>query len=65
MYELHHKPRRFDGGQLRLYDTLLREGGGQPAESDRTIESEHDTIVFFPASAFHEVVPSTCRTGRG
>lgn len=64
VYYLHRKPRGFDGGQLRLYDTLLTDGGAQPAESYRTVEPEHDTIVFFPASAFHEVVPSTCPSGR-
>ncbi|MFD9406532.1 2OG-Fe(II) oxygenase [Streptomyces sp. NPDC059989] len=64
VYYLHRKPRGFEGGQLRLYDTLLGGGGAQPAESYRTIEPEHDTIVFFPAAAFHEVVPSTCPSGR-
>ncbi|MEJ8640844.1 2OG-Fe(II) oxygenase [Streptomyces sp. MS1.HAVA.3] len=63
VYYLHRRPRGFDGGQLRLYDTLLGSGGAQPAESYRTIEPEHDTIVFFPAGAFHEVVPSTCPSG--
>lgn len=64
VYYLHRRPRGFGGGQLRLYDTLLHEGGAQPAESYRTIEPDHDTIVFFPASAFHEVVPSTCPSGQ-
>ncbi|MEV6954825.1 2OG-Fe(II) oxygenase [Streptomyces sp. NPDC051183] len=64
VYYLHGKPRGFAGGQLRLYDTLLDEGSARPAESYRTIEPEHDTIVFFPAGAFHEVVPSTCPSGR-
>lgn len=64
VYYLHRRPRGFDGGQLRLYDTLLAGGGAQPAESYRTVEPEHDTIVFFPASAFHEVVPSTCPSGQ-
>ncbi|MCX5195589.1 2OG-Fe(II) oxygenase [Streptomyces sp. NBC_00249] len=64
VYYLHHKPRGFEGGQLRLYDTLLHEGEARPAETYRTVEPEHDTIAFFPSSAFHEVVPSTCPSGR-
>lgn len=64
VYYLHGAPRGFGGGQLRLYDTLLHAGGAQPAESYRTVEPEHDSIVFFPAGAFHEVVPSTCPSGR-
>ncbi|MET9609343.1 2OG-Fe(II) oxygenase [Streptomyces sp. NPDC006512] len=64
VYYLHGAPRGFEGGQLRLYDTTFHDGEARPAESCRTIEPEHDSIVFFPASAFHEVVPSTCPSGR-
>ncbi|MCX5071081.1 2OG-Fe(II) oxygenase [Streptomyces sp. NBC_00513] len=64
VYYLHHRPRGFEGGQLRLYDTLIYGGEARPAETYRTVEPEHDTLVFFPASAFHEVVPSTCPSGR-
>ncbi|MFD7782789.1 2OG-Fe(II) oxygenase [Streptomyces nojiriensis] len=64
VYYLHRTPRGFGGGQLRLYDTVVEDGRAQPGETYRTIEPEHDTIVFFPSSAFHEVVPSTCPSGR-
>lgn len=64
VYYLHRRPRGFEGGQLRLYDTLITGGRAQPAESYRTVEPDHDTIVFFPAGAFHEVVPSTCPSGQ-
>ncbi|WP_109777936.1 2OG-Fe(II) oxygenase [Streptomyces sp. CG 926] len=63
VYYLHRTPRGFGGGQLRLYDTVVDDGRARPGESYRTIEPEHDTIVFFPAGAFHEVVPSTCPSG--
>ncbi|CAM5482144.1 2OG-Fe(II) oxygenase [Streptomyces avidinii] len=64
VYYLHRTPRGFGGGQLRLYDTVVNDGRARPAESCRTVEPEHDSIVFFPSSAFHEVVPSTCPSGR-
>ncbi|MFI8365557.1 2OG-Fe(II) oxygenase [Streptomyces sp. NPDC085612] len=64
VYYLHRTPRGFGGGQLRLYDTVVRDGRARPAESYRTVEPDHDTIAFFPAGAFHEVVPSTCPSGR-
>ncbi|WP_189739442.1 2OG-Fe(II) oxygenase [Streptomyces nojiriensis] len=64
VYYLHRTPRGFGGGQLRLYDTVVDEGRARPGETYRTIEPEHDTIVFFPSGAFHEVVPSTCPSGR-
>lgn len=64
VYYLHRRPRGFGGGQLRLHDTVVDGHRARPAETYRTIEPEHDTIVFFPASAFHEVVPSTCPSRR-
>ncbi|MFD3698418.1 2OG-Fe(II) oxygenase [Streptomyces sp. NPDC058646] len=64
VYYLHRRPRGFGGGQLRLYDTAVRGGRAERAESWRTIEPDHDSLVFFPSSAFHEVVPSTCPSGR-
>ncbi|MEU9376073.1 2OG-Fe(II) oxygenase [Streptomyces sp. NPDC048255] len=64
VYYLHRRPRGFGGGQLRLYDTTVHNGTVRPADSYRIVEPEHDTIVFFPAGAFHEVIPSTCPSGR-
>ncbi|MEV5239727.1 2OG-Fe(II) oxygenase [Streptomyces cinnamoneus] len=63
VYYLHRRPRPFTGGHLKLYDTLLRDGQPGRAETYRVIEPDHDTIVFFPASTFHEVTTSTCPTG--
>ncbi|WP_078904837.1 2OG-Fe(II) oxygenase [Streptomyces xanthophaeus] len=64
VYYLHRRPRGFGGGQLRLFDTTVHDGTVRPADSYRTVEPEHDTIVFFPAGAFHEVIPSTCPSGQ-
>ncbi|MGW1641288.1 2OG-Fe(II) oxygenase [Streptomyces lavendulae] len=64
VYYLHRRPRGFGGGQLRLHDTVVDGHRARPAETYRTVEPEHDTIVFFPSAAFHEVVPSTCPSGR-
>ncbi|MER7763508.1 2OG-Fe(II) oxygenase [Streptomyces sp. NPDC097619] len=63
VYYLHRRPRGFGGGRLRLYDTVFRDGTARPGGSYRTIEPEHDTLVFFPSAAFHEVEPSTCPSG--
>ncbi|MET8754300.1 2OG-Fe(II) oxygenase [Streptomyces sp. NPDC004667] len=64
VYYLHRRPRGFGGGQLRLHDTVVDGHRARPSQTYRTIEPEHDTIVFFPAAAFHEVVPSTCPSRR-
>ncbi|MFI8008486.1 2OG-Fe(II) oxygenase [Streptomyces sp. NPDC086010] len=64
IYYLHKRPRGFQGGQLRLYDTAVRDGRAQRAETYRTIEPDHDTLVIFPSSAYHEVLASTCPSGQ-
>ncbi|MEU1307730.1 2OG-Fe(II) oxygenase [Streptomyces cinnamoneus] len=64
VYYLHRRPRGFDGGQLRMYDTAVHNGRAERAKTYRVIEPDHDTVVFFPSSAFHEVTASTCPTGQ-
>jgi len=60
VYYLHRTPRRFTGGRLRMYDTLACRGQLQAAASFREIEPNHNTLVFFPATVFHEVLPIKC-----
>ncbi|WP_030067913.1 2OG-Fe(II) oxygenase [Streptomyces natalensis] len=64
IYYLHRRPRGFDGGQLRIYDTAVHDGRAGRADTCTVIEPDHDTIVFFPASAFHEVMVSRCPSGQ-
>jgi Rps23 Pro-64 3,4-dihydroxylase Tpa1-like proline 4-hydroxylase len=63
-YYFHRRPRGFEGGQLRLYDVISRSGTVRRAATYRTVDPDHDTIVFFPSTAFHEVLPSQCRSGQ-
>lgn len=51
VYFFHREPRRFNGGELRLYDST---GGYQ------RIVPEQNQIVFFPCSAMHEITPIDC-----
>ncbi|MEV6201485.1 2OG-Fe(II) oxygenase [Streptomyces sp. NPDC051771] len=61
VYSLHRTPPPFGGGELRVFDTAL------PLHTETTGEwrgthltgrgAEHDTIVFFLPSAWHEVRP--------
>ena len=49
-YYFHRQPRRFSGGDLLLYD------GGEPdAGAFTRIEPLHNSIVFFPAWAVHQI----------
>lgn len=58
VYYFHDRPRRFEGGELRLYDQYVDEWGRtEPAESFQTIDPADNSIVFFPSGSFHEVRP--------
>lgn len=52
VYYFHALPRRFEGGTLRLY---AADHTGEQAYVD--IAPEHDSLVFFPSSLWHEVRP--------
>ncbi|WP_327673237.1 2OG-Fe(II) oxygenase [Kitasatospora sp. NBC_00458] len=68
VYYLHRAPRPFSGGELRVFDTALplhTETAGRWQERTwRDWEPEHDSIVFFRPTAWHEVRPVGCASGR-
>lgn len=53
VYYLHCVPRRFEGGDLVIYD-----GYGRP----NAVEPEHNSAVFFPSNLIHEVLPVVCHS---
>ena len=57
VYFLHGEPRRFSGGELRLYETRVIDGRVLPADHSRTISPRQDTITFFPSLNEHELLP--------
>jgi hypothetical protein len=57
VYFFHREPRRFSGGELRLYPTRMIEGRMTPADRAHTLSPRQDTIVFFPSKNEHEVLP--------
>jgi hypothetical protein len=57
IYYFHAMPKRFSGGELRLYDGVLRDGRIEPASAYTTIEPLDNSLVFFPSELFHEVCP--------
>ncbi|MGW8378311.1 2OG-Fe(II) oxygenase [Streptomyces sp. ODS28] len=63
VYFLHRRPRAFTGGELRLYDTVVSDGRARRGGTYQVVEPVHDTLVFFPATAFHEVMPTACASG--
>jgi Rps23 Pro-64 3,4-dihydroxylase Tpa1-like proline 4-hydroxylase len=58
VYYFHDQPRRFEGGELRLYDHRLDDDSQLvAADTFHTIEPSDNSIVFFPSDALHEVRP--------
>ena len=60
-YYFHQEPRRFDGGDLLLYDTCPESGGFRRTVCSR-IEPVGNTIVFFPSGCYHEILPVACHS---
>ncbi|WP_406013771.1 2OG-Fe(II) oxygenase [Streptomyces sp. NBC_00984] len=64
VYYLHRTPQPFDGGELRVFDAALPlhtdTTGKWEERTWRDWEPEHDSIVFFPPTAWHEVRPVGC-----
>jgi len=55
----HAQPKAFSGGALRLYAI------GDPQNATYVdIEPAHNSLVFFPSWAPHEVMPVSCPSGR-
>ena len=57
VYYFHAMPKRFSGGELRLYDGVLRDGRIGPASTYTELEPLDNSLVFFPSELFHEVCP--------
>ena len=54
VYYFCREPKRFTGGELRLFDTDLRRDAFSEQAYSR-IEPDDNSIVFFPSAAMHEV----------
>jgi hypothetical protein len=57
VYFLHSEPRRFSGGELRLFKTRLIDDEIVRADRSRTVSPRQDTIIFFPSLNEHELLP--------
>ena len=61
VYYFHRQPRPFAGGDLLLYDTDLEAERASTVAFTR-IEPLHNSLVFFPSDALHEITPVECDT---
>jgi predicted 2-oxoglutarate/Fe(II)-dependent dioxygenase YbiX len=56
VYYFNCQPKRFSGGELRLYHSIDEHGAKQRGTDFVTIEPIHNSIVFFPSWVHHEVL---------
>ncbi len=57
VYFFHREPRRFFGGELRIFDNEVVDGKVLPTDRSQTLSPRQDMVVFFPAHNEHEVLP--------
>ena len=63
VYFFHREPRRFSGGELRLYETRVIDGKLTPADHAHTLSPRQDTLLLFPSRNDHEVLPVRVPSG--
>jgi Rps23 Pro-64 3,4-dihydroxylase Tpa1-like proline 4-hydroxylase len=57
VYYFNRQPKGFSGGELRIYDDVLRNNKLARGDTFRTIEPLHNRLVLFWARTMHEVMP--------
>jgi hypothetical protein len=60
VYFFHREPRQFEGGELRIHDSRLKDGVYVSENSYQAIVPEQNQIVFFPCEMLHEITPVKC-----
>lgn len=61
IYYFYAEPKPFVGGELLLYDTCLAPSRFHPSGFSR-IEPARNSLVLFPSSYYHEVLPVRCES---
>ena len=57
VYYFNRQPKAFTGGDLLVYDDVIRNGKLARTDSFQRVEPRHNSIVFFQAAVMHEVTP--------
>jgi Rps23 Pro-64 3,4-dihydroxylase Tpa1-like proline 4-hydroxylase len=60
VYFFHGEPRQFEGGELRIHDSHLKEGEYVSDGTFETIVPQQNRIVFFPCELQHEITTVNC-----
>lgn len=59
VYYFHQEPKRFEGGHLKFYHSLLRGGTNTAGTLAADIEPPRNSLMIFPAHNHHQVTPIT------
>jgi SM-20-related protein len=60
VYFFYREPKAFSGGELKVYDTVVKDGYRLPAGPFQIIHPRQNQIVFFPSYCLHEVTTICC-----
>jgi SM-20-related protein len=60
VYYFHREPKAFSGGELLIYDSVIRNNQYVQAKTFHTVEPRNNSIVFFLSRYLHEVLPIRC-----
>ena len=55
VYYFNRQPKGFNGGELLIYDDVIRNSKLARTNSYQRIDPRHNSIVFFQAAVMHEV----------
>jgi SM-20-related protein len=60
VYFFYREPKAFSGGELIVYDTVVKDGCHTPVGPFQVIHPRQNQIVFFPSYCLHEVTTIDC-----
>jgi Rps23 Pro-64 3,4-dihydroxylase Tpa1-like proline 4-hydroxylase len=60
VYFFHREPKKFHGGELRIYDSRWENGRYVPMQNYRAIVPQQNQVVLFASSLAHEITPVEC-----
>lgn len=60
VYYFHRRPKKYTGGHLRLYKTVVHEGTHSAGNLVADIDPPYNGLMVFPSYIHHEVTPIQC-----
>jgi SM-20-related protein len=60
VYFFFREPRRFGGGDLRIFDSKRPVDASRRNEAFRTVYPRQNQVVVFPSAYMHEILPVVC-----